>query len=89
MFNGENELIAILASEAFTKLGRSDSFKLVEVYAIISLLVKACIPFTLSYSPGTRRLAAAMDITININPSTVLKYTINLEAGGSVFGIGR
>ncbi len=85
MANFEKELLALLATEPFVKIGRASTLRIAEVDAIIAVLVKIGIPFDLIYSPGTRRLAAAAELTIHINPTTRLTYTINFEAGGSLF----
>jgi hypothetical protein len=79
------ELNTILASEVFTNLVNSKTLKIVEFDAIIALLIKLKIPFDVEYSPGNRRLAESTSLSVYINPSTTLNFTINFEAGNSLF----
>ncbi|MFZ5352501.1 MAG: hypothetical protein ACOZCL_07195 [Bacillota bacterium] len=60
--------------------------KIAELDAITCLLMKAGIPYDTSFSPGTRRVSAAVQLTIHISPTVRLVFVINLESGGSVFG---
>jgi len=76
----------LLKTELFSSLFDRDTIKLTELDAILRLLVKAEIPFDLTYSPGTKRTAAALELTVYINPTTTLNFIITLQAGGSVFG---
>lgn len=82
-----DDLIAILTSEAFGNYLKTSKLKLVEVDVILALLVNACIPFDLTFSPGTRRLVPAFQLTIFLNPTTKLGFTINLDGGASIFNI--
>ncbi|MDF2591237.1 MAG: hypothetical protein K0S75_703 [Clostridia bacterium] len=85
MNNISKELSTILASEAFTNLANSKNLKIVEFDAIIALLIKVQIPFDVAYTPGTRRTAESAELSIFINPSTTLNFTINFQAGSSIF----
>ncbi len=81
------DLISILTSDAFSTYLRDSKLRLVEVDVIIALLVNACMPFDLTFSPGTRRLTPAFQLTIPLNPTTRLSFTINLDGGASIFNI--
>lgn len=76
----------VLANEAFKGLLCSGNVQIAQLNAVIALLIKAGIPFDLSYSPGTRRVAAAAELTIFVNPNTTLNFVLNFEGGGSIFG---
>ncbi len=85
LFN--RDLEKILGTQLFCLLFSSDSLKIAELNLITNLLIKAKIPFDTTYSPGTRREAAAIELTIYINPSTTLSRVISLQAGGSIFSV--
>ncbi len=73
------------ASEIFARILRNDTFKITELNVIMQLLIKSEIPFDISYSPGTRRQAAAIEFSIYINPTTNIDFIITLDRGGSTF----
>lgn len=81
----EKELLTILTSELFSKVYSSSNLKIAEFDALITLLIKAKIPFDTSYSPGTRRESEAAQLTVYINPNTTLNFTINFQGGESIF----
>ncbi|MDO7788253.1 hypothetical protein [Desulforamulus aquiferis] len=80
------EIEFLLASDTFRALLCTDAIQISQLNAVVVLLIKAGIPFDISYSPGTRRLSAAAELTIFINPTTTLNFTLSFEAGGSIFG---
>lgn len=80
-----NELLTLLASQAFSNLANSKNLKIAEFDAIIAILIKTKIPFDVEYSPGTRRLAEAAELTIYINPNTTIDFTFNFQGGSSLF----
>lgn len=80
-----NDLNTLLTSQVFNNLLNSSNLKIVEFDALITILIKAGIPFDVEYTPGTRRIAEAATLTIYINPSTTLNLTFSFEAGGSIF----
>ncbi|WP_091539479.1 hypothetical protein [Alkaliphilus peptidifermentans] len=87
MASFENEVFALLTTDVFKKIIGSDTLQIVQLNAAITLLIKVGIPFDVVFSPGTRRAAAAAQLTIYINPTTTLEFTISLAAGGSIFDI--
>lgn len=85
MIKFSKELETILKTEIFTRVINSDFAKLAEINALLALLIEADIPFDTAFSPGTRRTAAAIELTIYINPTTTINFVITLEQGGSIF----
>ncbi len=79
------DILKILSSEAFQKLTNNDAAKIAELNIVIRLLIKLQIPFDVSFSPGTRRTAAAVELTIYINPSTTIDFVISLDSGSGTF----
>lgn len=80
-----NDLATLFTSQALTRLMYSNNMKIAEFDAILSLLIKARIPFDVQYSPGSRRAAESAEITIYINPVTTLNFTLSFEPGASIF----
>ncbi len=79
------EFQILLTNKLFKAILNADIIKLNELFAIQALLVKARIPYDLQFSSGTRREAAAFDLTIYINPTTTINFVINLEPGETIF----
>jgi len=84
----KKEVLSILSTQTFQRILNNDIIRIGELNAAIALLIKAEIPFDVEYSPGTRRLSPAAELTIYINPSTTINFTINFGAAGSFFGGG-
>jgi hypothetical protein len=83
------EVMAILTSDIFLALLSRDTVQIAQLNAAIALLIKAGIPFDVAFSPGTRRVATAAELTIYINPTTTLNFTFTFEAGATIFGGGE
>ncbi|WP_026476338.1 hypothetical protein [Alkaliphilus transvaalensis] len=83
----EKEVLTLLSTDLFKKILGAGNLPLVQLNAVLALLIKSRIPFDLEYSPGTRRIAAGLNLSIYINPTTTLSFTIPLEEGGTVFNI--
>ncbi|MEG6617603.1 hypothetical protein V6C27_14480 [Peptococcaceae bacterium 1198_IL3148] len=79
------ELELILGTDLFQSLCNSDAIKLTQLQALISILIKACIDFDLTFTCGTRRDATALALSIYINPTTTIQFVINLEAVSGAF----
>ncbi|MGE4282654.1 MAG: hypothetical protein AB7G87_02945 [Clostridia bacterium] len=82
------EVMTIITSDIFSALLNRGSIQVAQLNAAIALLIKAGIPFDVEFSPGTRRAAAAAELTIYMNPTTTLSFTLTFEAGPSIFGGG-
>ena len=85
MANFEKELLAILATDVFKSILGNQLMPLAKVNAAIALLVKAGIPFDLSYSPGTRRVSPGFSLTVYINPNTTISFNISVDGGQTIF----
>lgn len=86
--NYMKELQSLFTVEAFKALVNQDVIKIGQLHTIIDILIKAAIPFDITFSPGTKRVAPAIRVTIFINPTTTVSFVLNLESGGSIFGGG-
>lgn len=85
MFDLNKELQILLTTEVFKALKNSDFIQFQQLTAAQSLLIKLGFPYDLSFSPGTRREAAAVELTIYINPSVKIQLILSFEPGGSIF----
>lgn len=86
MSNTNNELGILLESKFISKLLNSSNLKIVEFDALLTLLIKAGIPFDVEYTPGTRRDSESALLSIYINPNTTLNLTFSFDgSGGSIF----
>jgi len=80
------QIIGILSNDVFKSILNNDIIQIEKLCLIEKILIAAGIPFDLSFSPGTRRVATAAELIIYINPTTTLNFIIALEGGGSIFG---
>lgn len=81
----QQEILAILSSSLFRAITNSRKIRVQQLCAAISLLTKAGIPFDLSYSPGTQRLAAKAHLTIIVKPGVSINLAIAFETGDIIF----
>ncbi len=79
------ELQVIFGTDVFKCIINNDLLKINQLQAAIALLIKAGIDFDLAFYSGTERNSAAVELTIFLNPSTTIDFTITLEASGSIF----
>jgi len=83
------DLINLLSTDIFKKVLNNDIFQTTQFNLLITLLIRAGIPFDVSFSPATHRVASSAAITIIINPTTTFRFIINFEPGQSIFNIGN
>lgn len=76
----DNKLMTLLSTDIFKSLLNSDEFEIAKLNTAIALLIKAGIPFELTFTPGTRRDAATATLTVYINPATSIKFTITFNS---------
>ena len=86
MSNIIKDIEFLLASKAFQTLTSCNLIKIEQLNAAIAILITLGIPFDVEFSPGTRREAAAAQLTIYINPTTTIQFVLAFEAGGNIFG---
>ncbi|KXZ39925.1 hypothetical protein SAMN05661008_00853 [Alkalithermobacter thermoalcaliphilus JW-YL-7 = DSM 7308] len=76
--NLNKDLEVLLGSELFKLLFNCDGIKFCHLNIIINLLVKANIPFSLTFSQGTRTSSKALYLKINITPNVTLSFSISI-----------
>ncbi|MGE5423403.1 MAG: hypothetical protein ACM3QW_09070 [Ignavibacteriales bacterium] len=81
---GLRDLESVLTLDVLTALLNLNTIKLSQLNAAVSVLIKANIPFTLSFSPGTRRDEPEATLTVNINPHTSLQFIFEFDGDISI-----
>ena len=82
----DNQILSLFSLDVFRQIGASDQFSLCKLNLLTSMLMNNGIPYDISFVPGTRKEAAAVQLTIHINPTATLVFAIPLEPGSTVFG---
>ncbi|MGE5543574.1 MAG: hypothetical protein ACM3UW_01245 [Bacillota bacterium] len=81
MANSKRTLESILALDIIGTLIRANTIEISRLNTAITLLIKAGVPFDLTFTPGTRRTASAATLTVFINPTTTLNFTFQFQEG--------
>ena len=79
------QLSTVFSGVLFRKILNNEQITLIEYNFLTGTLISNNIPFDTAFVSGTRKNAAAMQLTIHINPSATLVLVISLEPGSSVF----
>lgn len=80
------DVLLVLSTSVFQTILNNNFIRMDQLNIVLKLLISFRIPFDLSYSPGTRRLAPGLQLTIHINPTTTLQFAIPLNGGDTLFG---
>lgn len=75
------DILNILSTSIFQKIIDNDFIKIEQLNAAINLLIKMNIPFSLTFDQATRSEEKSATLTITLNPSTSISFTINFEEG--------
>ncbi len=75
------ELQVLLTNEVFNSLVNSEAVQLSQLNAVIALLIKSGIPFTLSFTQNTKNnpATAALTVSISSTASTSIALQITVE----------
>ena len=79
------QISTLLSGRLLQKILNNEPLSFVEYNILATSLVAANIPFDTSFTSGTRKAAASIQITIHINPSATFVFVISLEQGSSPF----
>lgn len=79
-----NKVLKIMSSSIFKRIASNDKITLLELNAAISLLIKCNIDFILQFNSGTRPEPANATLTIAINPTTDITFTISFGTQGKI-----
>jgi len=71
--------------EALINIAKGVKLTLAEFNMATNYLVRSCIPFDVSFVPGTRKYASSLQLTIHVCPTKTEVFVVNLAQGASVF----
>ena len=72
-----DDLMALIASEAFKCVLEADQLQFTQYMAVITILIKKRIPFDTKFTPGTRRLDPEFTLTIYITPTSTITLSFS------------
>lgn len=81
----DNQIAALLSGELFKQVLNNEQIPPFKFNIITNILVSNNIPFDVSFTSGTRKEAAALQLTIHINPTATLVLVVALEPGSNAF----
>jgi hypothetical protein len=81
----DNQLLSLFSWDVFRQMAARQAIPLCKFNLITNMLVDNNIPFEVSFSPGTRKAAAALQLTVHINPTSTMVYVVQLEPGSTAF----
>lgn len=71
--------------DLFRQIANNESLTLFQFNALTGLLVENGVSFDVSYVSGSRKTAAALQLTIHVNPTFTMVFVVQLEPGASAF----
>lgn len=78
--------IALLYTNAlFIRMASNEPITIFEFNTITNWLIAAGIPYDVSFVSGTRKQAAALQLTIHINPTRTEVFVVSLAPGSTAF----
>lgn len=81
----DTQIMTLLSGNIFYKVLNNQSISYSEYSLLTAALVAKNIPFDVAFTSGSRKEAAAIQLTIHINPSMTIVIVISLEAGSNSF----
>ncbi|HHV25798.1 hypothetical protein KQH90_02315 [Anaerosalibacter bizertensis] len=75
----DNDIFQILSTSTFQNIINKDLIKKEQLNAATNLLIRMNIPFNLSFSQGTIDSPKTAQLSISINPSTEIQFTITFS----------
>jgi len=79
------QISTLFSGRLLQKILNNEPISLVEYNFLTSVLIAQNIPFDVSFQSGTRKAAAALQLTIHITPSATFVLVISLEPGSNAF----
>jgi hypothetical protein len=81
----DTQIAALFSFDAFRRLLLNEPVSLIQFNIMTDALVARNIPFDVSFVSGTRKQAAALQLTVHINPSATMVFVVALEPGSTTF----
>ncbi|MCL2377019.1 MAG: hypothetical protein FWC76_06425 [Defluviitaleaceae bacterium] len=81
----DTQISTLFSSRLLQKALNNEPISLIEYNFLTSTLVAHNMPFDVSFQQGTRKAAAAIQLTIHITPTANFVIVIALEPGSNAF----
>lgn len=79
------DLGSLFSLEIFNSLLNSKIITIAQLNAALPIIINNCIPFTFNFSPGNKAFAPAVQLTINLSPTTTVSFVLPFEPGPTEF----
>ena len=81
----DNQITSLFSLDTFRRMAHNQPISLYQFSSIMQMLVNINLPFDISFTSGTRKTAAALQLTIHVNPTATMVMVVALEPGASAF----
>ena len=81
----DGQISALFSWDIFRRMAQNQPISLFQFNHITQMLVEHNIPFDTSFTSGTRKAAAGLQLTIHVNPTATMVFVVQLEPGATVF----
>ena len=79
------QIATVFSGGILRKILNNQQITLAEYAVVTGFLIQQNIPYDTSFQSGTRKAAAALQLTIHINPSATIVLVVALEPGSNAF----
>ena len=81
----DGQITALFSWDTFRRMAHNQPISLYQFSLAMQALVNNSIPFDISFTSGNRKAAAALQLTIHVNPTSTMVFVVALEPGASAF----
>ena len=81
----DSQITTLFSWETFRRMAQNQPVSLYQFSLAMQMLVSNNIPFDISFTSGNRKAAAALQLTLHVNPTSTMVFVVALEPGASVF----
>ena len=81
----DHQITALFSFNIFAKILNNIPISVYEFNLVTNYLITTAIPYDVSFVPGTRKEAAAIQLTIHINPTRTEVIVVALQPGSTTF----
>ena len=85
MYLPDTQIALLYQNEIYRRMATNQPVSLFEFNYITNLLVFIGIPYDVKFDSGTRKEAAAFELTVHINPTKTEVFVVSLQQGQTVF----
>lgn len=81
----DQQIMALFSFDIFRQIAHNQAIPLYKFNLVTNMLIENNIPYDVSFTSGTRKTAAALELTVHINPTSTMVFVVPLEQGASEF----